>query len=86
MEKQITVRVCDLCTSDQGRKQPAKARYRCPICGRDLCSNHTEMVEFIELMCTDCRKALDSLKVEEKDNLKKAIVESLKPIVIIKKL
>ena len=86
MEKQITVRICDLCTSDQGRKQPAKARYRCSICGRDLCSNHSEHLEFIDVICIDCRKAIDLLKVEEKNLLKNAIVELLKPIVIVKKL
>jgi ribosomal protein S27E len=86
MEKQITVRICDLCTSDQGHWQPAKARYQCPICGRDLCSTHTEHIEFVDVICTDCKKAVDSLRVEEKDHLKRAIVELLKPIVIIKKL
>lgn len=88
MEKQITVRVCDLCPGDpeSRRGNPAKAKYRCPVCGRDMCSNHAENMDFIEIICTECRKAIDTLDAREVDTLRQQIVELLKPVIIISKL
>ena len=85
MDKVITIKVCDLCDAlNKGRS--GKAAYKCPICGRDICRNHAETTELIDVICIDCRKAIDSLDVKNRDIIKNAIVEILKPVVVVKKL
>ena len=86
MEKQITMRVCDVCLDAGKTDKPSRAQCICPICLRDACKGHTRSMDLIGEVCSCCYDAIMDLSKEEMGVLHGYIAEILKPIVVVKKL